>query len=61
MARNAVEQRVEGLNSGADDYLVKPFQTDELLARYAAITLKKMAVTKFVFTSESYPIMAHTE
>ena len=32
-ARDAVEHRVTGLTSGADDYLVKPFATEELLAR----------------------------
>lgn len=32
-ARDRVEQRVEGLNAGADDYLVKPFAFTELLAR----------------------------
>lgn len=36
-ARDAVEHRVEGLRSGADDYLVKPFAFDELLARVQAI------------------------
>jgi len=36
-ARDAVEHRVEGLNSGADDYLVKPFAPDELLARVRAL------------------------
>jgi len=32
-ARDAIEDRVAGLDSGADDYLVKPFAFDELLAR----------------------------
>lgn len=36
-ARDAVHHRVEGLNAGADDYLVKPFDLDELLARCAAL------------------------
>jgi len=35
-ARDAVEQRIEGLDRGADDYLVKPFAVGELLARMRA-------------------------
>ena len=36
-ARDAIENRVEGLDSGADDYLVKPFAPAELLARVHAL------------------------
>ena len=36
-ARDAVTDRVEGLDAGADDYLVKPFALDELLARVRAL------------------------
>jgi DNA-binding response OmpR family regulator len=37
-ARDAVPDRVAGLDSGADDYLVKPFAFDELVARVRALT-----------------------
>ncbi|MSP42901.1 MAG: response regulator transcription factor [Alphaproteobacteria bacterium] len=36
-ARDTAVQKVEGLDSGADDYLVKPFDLDELLARLRAL------------------------
>jgi len=36
-ARDAVEDRVTGLDAGADDYLVKPFEFEELLARLRAL------------------------
>jgi two-component system OmpR family response regulator len=37
-ARDAVAQRVQGLDAGADDYLLKPYDLDELLARIRALT-----------------------
>jgi DNA-binding response OmpR family regulator len=37
-ARDAVEDRVKGLRAGADDYLVKPFAIEELIARVEALT-----------------------
>jgi len=40
-ARDAVEDRIEGLDTGADDYLTKPFAFGELLARLRAILRRK--------------------
>ncbi len=42
-ARDRVEDRVLGLNAGADDYLVKPFAFDELLARVHALIRRRYA------------------
>lgn len=40
-ARDTIEQRIQGLDSGADDYLLKPFKMAELLARMRAVSRRK--------------------
>jgi len=42
-ARDALSERVAGLDAGADDYLVKPFEIDELTARIRALLRRKHA------------------
>lgn len=49
-ARDAVADRVAGLNSGADDYLIKPFAFDELLARIKALLRRETRIPGNVFT-----------
>ncbi len=49
-ARDAVEDRIEGLDSGADDYLPKPFDFDELLARVRALLRRRPALYPEVIT-----------
>jgi DNA-binding response OmpR family regulator len=40
-AKDAIQDRVSGLDAGADDYLVKPFAFDELIARVRALTRRR--------------------
>jgi two-component system response regulator MprA len=44
-ARDATADRVAGLDAGADDYLVKPFASEELMARIRALLRRRAAVT----------------
>lgn len=46
-----VEDRVSGLDAGADDYMVKPFDFDELMARIRAITRRKSGRAENTITS----------
>lgn len=52
-ARESTEDRVKGLDSGADDYLVKPFDLTELLARLRALQRR--------FASRAAPILVHND
>jgi two-component system copper resistance phosphate regulon response regulator CusR len=49
-ARDAVDDRVTGLDAGADDYLTKPFALQELLARVRALTRRRPALTPRIVT-----------
>lgn len=73
-ARDAVEDRIQGLDLGADDYLVKPFSIDELHARMRAVVRRNHGVANPIISNslleldpatrqvsrdgESYPLSA---
>jgi len=60
-AMDSVQDRVDGLDAGADDYLVKPFSLDELHARVRALIRRRHAVTSNTIThgSLSFDLQAH--
>lgn len=49
-ARDSIEERIEGLDHGADDYLIKPFAFGELTARVRSLMRREAAATSSVFT-----------
>ena len=52
-AREGWTSRVEGINSGADDYLTKPFQMEELIARVRAVLRRTLGHASALLTSGS--------
>jgi two-component system, OmpR family, copper resistance phosphate regulon response regulator CusR len=55
-ARDAVDDRVEGLDAGADDYLPKPYHFPELLARIRALLRRGPALASAVLTIDDLAI-----
>ena len=45
-AKDGIKDKVEGLDAGADDYIIKPFSTDELLARIRALSRRQSVLSE---------------
>ncbi|MCF6198313.1 MAG: response regulator transcription factor [Hyphomicrobiaceae bacterium] len=53
-ARAGLDEKIKGLDAGADDYLVKPFNHQELLARIRAVLRRKPTIQSELFTAGSF-------
>lgn len=60
-ARDAVSDRVEGLNAGADDYLIKPFAFEELLARIHALLRRPQSEPQTELTYDDLTLEIHSK
>jgi len=59
-ARSSIRERIEGLDNGADDYLVKPFAFSELAARIRAITRREGGLREPVITTRGLELDPNT-
>jgi len=55
-AKDTVQDRIKGLNSGADDYLIKPFDFEELLARIQSLIRRRYNIKSSVITIKDLSI-----
>lgn len=60
-AKDAIEDRVNGLDAGADDYLIKPFAFEELLARVRTLFRRAPLTTTDVFTLDGLTLDTRTQ
>jgi DNA-binding response OmpR family regulator len=59
-ARSSIRERIEGLDGGADDYLVKPFAFSELAARIRAVTRREGGLREPVITTRGLELDPNT-
>jgi two-component system OmpR family response regulator len=60
-ARDSIEDRIKGLDLGADDYLVKPFSIDELHARIRAVIRRNQGMADPIFSSALLNLNTNTK